>query len=262
MIKYHSKADLTIQQWLKLVEIKCKQIQMDMDDIGDHLIDILEGDALIFYLDFLTKEKNWKKIKERLVLQYSAKKEDVLTDFLNLRLYEYDNLEEFFRTKLNLGTKLGFTEKQIVNSMSQAVEIMDLQKLLIANDVETLQTWKEKASALITILQKEERLKRKSIPSRQPLQTERPQFNSRRVPEKPSTPCSICENRGHYGLYHWQNQCRLRGRPEGDHAAFGRPSPSSLRSPHQPAQRDYNKRYVSSSLHNTSNEPTHTTSHK
>src|SRR5713101_5515778 len=74
VVKFHGKSDLNIQQWIKLVELKCRQLRIENEELMDQLIDLLEGDALIFYLDCLTDEKTWNKIKEKLVLQYSPKK--------------------------------------------------------------------------------------------------------------------------------------------------------------------------------------------
>ena len=48
VMKFSEKADLNIEQWLKLVDIKRKQLKMNTDDLIDQLIDLLEGEAPIF----------------------------------------------------------------------------------------------------------------------------------------------------------------------------------------------------------------------
>src|SRR5713101_7122357 len=257
IIKFHGKADLNIQQWLRLLELKCKQIGLDTKSLVEQLIDILEGDALVYYLDFLTAEKSWKKIRERLLLQFSTQQEDVLTHFLNLKLYELDNLEDYFKTKTNLGTKLGFNEKQLVNSLTQAIEVIELQKLLIANDSEDLKTWKEKAFALCLVLKKEENQKIKHTPTRAPPQGERPQVQHRREPSKPSAPCRHCERRGLYGRFHWQNECRNKERQE------GRPNPSTQHNrDYRMSTRERETRYSPSNLHLNTPGPSHTPAHR
>src|SRR5713101_4005511 len=127
--KFNKDSILTIQQWIKFIELKCKQMHMKTDELLDQLIDLFEGEALAFYIEFLSGEKSWKQVKEKLILQYGTKQEDILTEFLSLKLHHFDEVENYFQRKTNLGGKLEFTEKQILNSLTQAVEILELQKL-------------------------------------------------------------------------------------------------------------------------------------
>jgi len=203
---WDEKAEVNVQQWLKLFNFKCDQKGIPEHWKVDHLSEYLEGKALQFYIDCLMKDKVWKSIEDKIILHFGRQEEDQLTRFLNLKLHEMENLEPYFREKSQLAQQLGFQGKQTISALTQGIELEELRKLMIATSPTSLEKWKEIAILLA------EATSRKPAPKpaqtdRQParLNQERPPWPPRR--NLPATPCRTCANLGVENALHFQEQC-------------------------------------------------------
>ncbi len=65
IIKFHGKADLNIQQWLRLLELKCKQIGLDTKSLVEQLIDIFGGRCLGILLRLFNSREELEKDKRK-----------------------------------------------------------------------------------------------------------------------------------------------------------------------------------------------------
>ncbi len=207
----NDKTNISVQQWLKLYNYKCEQKNIPEQWKVEHISEYLDGKVLQYYIDFLMKEKAWKKIEEKITLQFGTQEEDKLNKFLNLKLRGLNDIEEYFREKSQLALQLGFQEKQNIAALTQGIEIEDLKKLMIATSPISLEGWKEIALLLAEATSR----KTEHTPtptSNQPTRStqERPPWSQGR--SMPSTPCRTCASLGVENAYHFQERCVNRGK--------------------------------------------------
>lgn len=163
--KYDS-TKINIESWIKYFEKQTTSKGLDDDWRLQSITEYLEPDSFGYYIEYLQDIDNWGELKQKLVARYKVHKEDPFTSFINLKLNDEHDLEEYFRNKVQFGTQANLKEKQILDTLTSDVNLTRLKQLLITSRVPSTNDWIDIAMKLTDFTKPQQpKNERKSTPS-------------------------------------------------------------------------------------------------
>lgn len=134
---FKGKGSLTIHNWIKLFE---RSTEQKIDDRSKIVGQYLEDEALNFFIERDLYNETWDNIKRKLSDYFSSAEDFSMQHFLNIRLSQCENIEDYFRKKTDAATKLQINEKFLIQILIHGLP-HDLKTLNLTKTFETSNEW-------------------------------------------------------------------------------------------------------------------------
>lgn len=190
---------ISIAAWTKMITHQKNVLGLTDKQIISQLPKLLKGQALETFIDICSDQENWEDISNLLQKFFPTKREELFFQITQLTWNIGGSLNEYYRNKLSLATKLGLSNLDTVQALTSGLP-PHYHKMLQLRHATSPQNWMEAALILcdqvkpnVTSSVKEE------FPSHA------------RKSELPPYPCPLCKKQlQQHENWHYVNNCPLK----------------------------------------------------